>query len=306
MRTPALVSIVIALHVTAVGAFIFIQGCESVRRGQRQTVENPPPPIMPPRTVTPTQDGPQLRVSPPVQMPPPSVETMGGTTHVVAKGETLSHVAKTYGISWRELAEFNNLTDPNKVRVGQKLLIPPYAKAGAGAPPAAGLRAAPSVQPAMADRTGASEYVVQSGDNLTRIANKYGIKIAELKQANQLQTDMIRVGQKLTIPAAGVNTEAPAADAPIATPSVDTTPNLENVEIEEIEIGVESGAAATTPGVLTDQGNDLDYIVMDGDTLDEIAKLFIVSKQSLIKHNGLRPDQELKVGDVIKIPPSAL
>ena len=64
MRTPALVGIVVALHVLAVGAFLFIQGCGTVQPGvqpgartrdvgtaTRPTarVEPPPPPVMPPR-----------------------------------------------------------------------------------------------------------------------------------------------------------------------------------------------------------------------------------------------------------------
>jgi LysM repeat protein len=44
------------------------------------------------------------------------------------------------------------------------------------------------------------EHVVQKGENLTAIAKTYGVTVAELKKANNLTGDEIRVGQKLAIP----------------------------------------------------------------------------------------------------------
>jgi len=43
-------------------------------------------------------------------------------------------------------------------------------------------------------------YVVQSGDTLSLIAARTGTRVAYLKQANGLEGDMIRIGQKLTLP----------------------------------------------------------------------------------------------------------
>ncbi|WP_034345422.1 M23 family metallopeptidase [Deinococcus misasensis] len=46
----------------------------------------------------------------------------------------------------------------------------------------------------------ATDYTVKSGDTLSRIAQQYGITVQELKQANNLTSDIIRIGQKLDIP----------------------------------------------------------------------------------------------------------
>ena len=54
-------------------------------------------------------------------------------------------------------------------------------------------------------------YVVKSGDNLTKIAEKYGTTPKAIKAANDLTTDRITVGQKLKIPK--------ASTAPATTPS---------------------------------------------------------------------------------------
>lgn len=45
-----------------------------------------------------------------------------------------------------------------------------------------------------------SEHTVQKGDNLSSIARQYGVKVADLKKANNLTSDSLVVGQKLVIP----------------------------------------------------------------------------------------------------------
>ena len=45
--------------------------------------------------------------------------------HTVAAGESLSTIAQQYGVSTAALMDFNDITDPNKILVGQVLLIPP-------------------------------------------------------------------------------------------------------------------------------------------------------------------------------------
>ena len=44
------------------------------------------------------------------------------------------------------------------------------------------------------------EYVVQSGDNLTLIAQAFGTTVAKIKEMNNLKGDSLRVGQKLMLP----------------------------------------------------------------------------------------------------------
>jgi LysM repeat protein len=49
----------------------------------------------------------------------------GAARHTVAAGESLSTIAQQYGVSTAALMAFNDITDPNKILVGQVLLIPP-------------------------------------------------------------------------------------------------------------------------------------------------------------------------------------
>lgn len=48
-----------------------------------------------------------------------------GNAHVVARGETLTSIAKMHGVSVSELQKFNHIDNPLKLQAGQTLLIPP-------------------------------------------------------------------------------------------------------------------------------------------------------------------------------------
>lgn len=50
--------------------------------------------------------------------------TTDGVVHPVQKGQTLWRIARAYDVSLQELAEINDLEDPSKIRVGQKLWVP--------------------------------------------------------------------------------------------------------------------------------------------------------------------------------------
>ena len=57
--------------------------------------------------------------------PDPSAKTGNGSTHIVARGETLTSIAKTYSVSVSELQKYNHIDNPLKLQAGQTLLIPP-------------------------------------------------------------------------------------------------------------------------------------------------------------------------------------
>jgi len=109
------------------------------------------------------------------------------TGYTVKNGDTLGHIAQRHGVRTAELRRANQLSG-DLIRVGQTLQIP---SGGAVAAPAAS-SASPS----------GDVYVVQRGDTLGAIALAHGISLRELKRANDLSGDVIRIGQKLNVPAA--------------------------------------------------------------------------------------------------------
>ncbi len=55
----------------------------------------------------------------------PSAKAGDGNSHVVARGETLTSIAKMHNISVSDLQKFNHIDNPLKLQAGQTLLIPP-------------------------------------------------------------------------------------------------------------------------------------------------------------------------------------
>jgi LysM repeat protein len=59
-----------------------------------------------------------------------------GNSHVVAKGETLTSIAKMHKVSVEELQKFNHIENDRKLQIGQTIMIP--APTTASSPPPSG------------------------------------------------------------------------------------------------------------------------------------------------------------------------
>lgn len=121
--------------------------------------------------------------------PPPAAVAGGraGGTHRVAKGDTLSTIARRHGTSVDALRRANGIRG-NVIRVGQVLRIP-------GGSPATSQAAAPRGRPSVVT------HRVKPGQTLTQIARAYGTSVANIRHANGLRdADSIRAGDSLRIP----------------------------------------------------------------------------------------------------------
>jgi LysM repeat protein len=109
----------------------------------------------------------------------------GSGRHVVQAGETLFSIARRYNTTVEALATLNNITNPNLIRAGTVLTVP----RGGTTPPNTGTGG-----------TG-SQHVVQAGENLFRIALRYGVTVEALAQANRIRNyNLLFAGQVLLIP----------------------------------------------------------------------------------------------------------
>ena len=77
-----------------------------------------------------TATAPARMGSPPTQSAP-AVATPGGAgTYAVQRGDTLAKIALEHGVTWRDLARWNNIDNPNVIEVGQILRVTPPAESG--------------------------------------------------------------------------------------------------------------------------------------------------------------------------------
>jgi len=116
--------------------------------------------------------------------------------HTVRRGESLSTIAQRYDVPVSEIAAVNNLHNTHLIRVGQRLRLP-----GRGSGPIDG-----------------RIYVVERGDNLSRIAARAGMTVGALAAANRLDPDRpIQPGQELRVDGRGVEGAGEIAIAEAAT-----------------------------------------------------------------------------------------
>ena len=124
-------------------------------------------------------------------------------------------------------------------------------------------------------------YRVQSGDYLGKIASKYKVTVNQIKRWNNLKSNDIRVGQRLTIYRGGSGPSASTSSSSSSSASSAAKPA--------------GNSAANATGHST-------YTVKSGDSFYSIAKNYPgVSAQNIIDYNGLT-SSSLKPGLVLKIP----
>lgn len=111
--------------------------------------------------------------------------------HKVRKGDTLSTIARKYRTNIAYLREINDLSRKKLLRVGQRLLVPDRSPSG---------KSEKSKKKNSEDMKVAF-YIVQPGDSLASIAEKYKVSIFELKKTNKIsRKSKIKTGRRLVLP----------------------------------------------------------------------------------------------------------
>ena len=182
-----------------------------------------------------------------VVLPLPSLAPAAALANVVVKpGETLSEIADRHGVSLTRLMQANGITNPNLVVAGQRLVLP-----GARSTAAASGGA----------RSGS--VTVQPGETLSEIADRQGVSVTRLMQANGITNpNLVVAGQKLVVP------------------------------------GARSSASAAAPRPLP----TAPYTVKSGETLSEIADRFGTSTERLIQLNRISNPNMVVAGTRLAIP----
>lgn len=131
------------------------------------------------------------------------------TTHIVKRGETLNSIASHYKVKVSDLLRWNKVKG-KKLKPGSKLTIMPKLaqtttqadsrKAEQARQTAANQQTSkPKQQSTKTKRSTSMRYTVRSGDNLGKVAGKFGISIATLKRLNHLKGNALKPGQQLIV-----------------------------------------------------------------------------------------------------------
>jgi lipoprotein NlpD len=176
-------------------------------------------------------------------------------TYTVKKGDTLHQIALDYGLDYRELAGWNNVENPNVIRVGQVLrLTPPGEPASAAAAPGVTVTPLRTVPPVVAGEARAAPAPATVGP---RNSDTYKTqpKVVKEPYSEQALRDVQRMAASLVpsaeaAPAAGAAPTAPAPPAPPSPAGAATASGTAAAAAGSAATPAASGAAAAPPTVV--------------------------------------------------------
>jgi membrane-bound lytic murein transglycosylase D len=232
----------------------------------------------------------------------------------VQRGDSISRIARRFGVSERDLLAANHLKNRNLISPGQMLQIP-------------GGNSEPTTETAELAR-----YEVRSGDTLARIAKRHGVSVNEIVAVNHLRNrNRLRVGQTLRLPqharVAETPTEPPAAQKvetpkkkevasketaakPDAVPKPEAAPVKEEAPKKIAAASDEPSPAAAGPRTRRPPAPDSARLAVSDagairvepeETLGHYADWLSIPTQRLRVLNGLRFDEAISLGRSVKL-----
>lgn len=178
----------------------------------------------------------------------------------------------------------------------------------------------PYTAPGMQNTDG-NTYIVRSGDSLYSIANRYGVTVNELKSANNLTSNLLRIGQLLTIPNVVPPQTTPDNYQVYTVKSGDTLYaiarrfnttvndliNFNQLTTTGLVIGqqllIPTESASSNEITPPNTNDTITYTVQSGDSLWKIANNCNISVDDIVNLNNLSTTI-LRIGDTIKLPSS--
>lgn len=215
-----------------------------------------------------------------------SVKKLKTKIYTVKRGDNLSEIADKNNVSMAELKKWNKIKG-SAINAGQKLKIQ-YETTVAVADRVAKKKKADTLkvsQPIVKkdeikeakesnEAVAEATYVVEKGDNLTQIAQKHNLTVAQLKELNKLEHENLQLGQKLLVKA------------------------MENQEVAEAETAKETAKKEQRQ---KEYDRIKEYVVQKGDSLMSISKkhpgssVAEIKKLNNIKSDNIQPGMKLKI-----------
>lgn len=118
-----------------------------------------------------------------------SDQTSATTKYTVKSGDSLWKIANNYNLTVQQIRNINNLKS-DVLYVGQVLKLTGKASSGSSSSSSSSSNASSGTT---------TTYTVKSGDSLWVIAQKFNVTAQQIREKNNLKTDVLQVGQKLVI-----------------------------------------------------------------------------------------------------------
>lgn len=189
----------------------------------------------------------------------------------IRTGDTLSEIAEKYSVSTSQLRAWNNLRN-NKIVAGKSLKI--YDSNYSG-----------DSDNDIASTTGNKiYYTIRRGDTISEIALRYGVDEKALLKWNNLASNKIIAGKKLTI---YLNGTTPETTTVAALSESNITNEIDNTPSDDVNNG---------------EDGSIIYVVKSGDTLGDIAEQYNILARDIRRWNGI-VGSRIYPGDKLKVFP---
>ena len=221
-----------------------------------------------------------LAIGQTLKIPGESSENNIDEFYIVKSGDTLYSIARENGLTVQDIINLNNLTSTN-LKVGQRLRLK-------------------QATPSTTDNE--NIYTVVKGDSLYAIANRYGITVQDIIDANNLSTTALSVGQRLIIPTSKQNDyeiyTVVAGDSLYSIANrygvtVNSLKELNNLSSNTLSIGQKLK--------IPSKDNYLTYTVQKGDSLYSISREYGTTVSEIQSINNLSTSN-LSIGQKLLIP----
>jgi membrane-bound lytic murein transglycosylase D len=230
-----------------------------------------------------------------------SSASRASTRHTVKSGDTLGKIAARHGVSAASIQSANNMRG-TVVKRGEVLTIPGTSSTAVSSA---------KVTETTSYSSAGSRYTVVRGDSLGSISRKFGVSVASIQSANNLNGSVIKYGQVLTIPgtssasykSTGTETASTvtsrykvqpgdtlgsiAAKHGVGVSSLKSANNLSGSVIRSGQSLVIPNGGYASAKTTASSSDVISYRVKKGDTLWDIASRHNVSVASIQKWNNL-------------------
>jgi peptidoglycan DL-endopeptidase CwlS len=192
-------------------------------------------------------------------------KAFAATSYTVKSGDSLWLISRTHNVTVQAIKDANKLAT-DSIFIGQTLIIPTTTTTST---------APTSPTTTTSNTTTATQtYTVKSGDTLWLISKAYGVTIDSIRNTNKLTSDMLYIGQVLSIPST-------------ATPQTPQTPTTPTTSLR--------------PGEGVSWSSLQSYIVQAGEYGTTISKKFNVPVADLLKYNYMTENDWFYAGQKIAI-----